>query len=163
MIHVSNITKTSHTNGRPSHPSGAPFTDFNSAWLSDHMPIKWWDEITYQCPNFNGYKVAVWEWILNFIPHFGIDVHPYPCWDQLKLIYVSKTGPRLENTKSTGCTRHKGQWRGALMFIFICAWINGWVNNRKAGVLWLHCAHYDVIVVTYEQHELPLQSRALLS
>ena len=28
---------------------------------------------------------------------------------------------------------HKGQWRGALMFSFICVWINGWVNNRKAG------------------------------
>ena len=25
---------------------------------------------------------------------------------------------------------HKGQWRGALMFSFICAWINDWVNNR---------------------------------
>ena len=25
---------------------------------------------------------------------------------------------------------HKGQWRGALMFSLICAWINGWVNNR---------------------------------
>ena len=28
---------------------------------------------------------------------------------------------------------HKGQWRGALMFSLICAWINGWVNNREAG------------------------------
>ena len=25
------------------------------------------------------------------------------------------------------------RWRGALMFSFICAWINGWVNNGKAG------------------------------
>ena len=24
---------------------------------------------------------------------------------------------------------HKGQWRGALMFSLICAWINDWVNN----------------------------------
>ena len=30
---------------------------------------------------------------------------------------------------------HKGQWRGALMFSLICAWINGWVNNREAGDL----------------------------
>ena len=28
---------------------------------------------------------------------------------------------------------HKGQWRGSLMFSLICAWINGWVNNCKAG------------------------------
>ena len=41
----------------------------------------------------------------------------------------------------------KGQWRGALMFSLICAWINGWVNNRKAGD-WRHTrAHYDVIVM----------------
>ena len=37
----------------------------------------------------------------------------------------------------------KGQWRGALMFFFICVWINGWVNNREAGDLRCHRAHYD--------------------
>ena len=42
---------------------------------------------------------------------------------------------------------HKGQWRGALMFSLICAWINDWVNNREAGDLRRHHAHYDVIVV----------------
>ena len=26
---------------------------------------------------------------------------------------------------------HKSQWRGALMFSLICAWMSGWVNNRK--------------------------------
>ena len=44
---------------------------------------------------------------------------------------------------------HKGQWRGALMFSLICAWINGWVNNREAGDLRHHRAHYDVIVKIY--------------
>ena len=44
-------------------------------------------------------------------------------------------------------SRHKGQWRGALMFSLICVWINGWVNNRKAGDLRRHRAHYDVIVM----------------
>ena len=42
---------------------------------------------------------------------------------------------------------HKGQWRGPLKFSLICAWINGWVNNRKAGDLRRHRAHYDVIVM----------------
>ena len=45
-------------------------------------------------------------------------------------------------------TGHKGQWRGALMFSFICAWIDGWVNNREAGDLRHHRPHYDVIVMT---------------
>ena len=40
---------------------------------------------------------------------------------------------------------HKGQWRGALMFILICARINGLINNREAGDLIRHRAHYDVI------------------
>ena len=42
---------------------------------------------------------------------------------------------------------HKGQWRGALMFSLICVWINGWINNRDAGDLRRHLAHYDVTVM----------------
>ena len=42
---------------------------------------------------------------------------------------------------------HKGQWRGALMFSLISAWMNGWVNNREAGDLRHHRAHYDVLVM----------------
>ena len=42
---------------------------------------------------------------------------------------------------------HKGQWRGALMFSLICAWINGWVNTREAGDFIRHRAHYDVTVI----------------
>ena len=45
---------------------------------------------------------------------------------------------------------HRGQWRGALMFSFICARIKGWVNNREAGDLRRHHAHYDVIVIMIE-------------
>ena len=40
---------------------------------------------------------------------------------------------------------HKGQWRGALMFPLICAWI----NNREAGDMRRYRAHYDVIVMIY--------------
>ena len=44
-------------------------------------------------------------------------------------------------------SRHKGQWRGALMFSLICVWINDWVNNREAGDLRRYCAHYHIIVM----------------
>ena len=44
---------------------------------------------------------------------------------------------------------HKGQWRGALMFSLICAWINDWVNNREAGGLKRYRAHYDVTVMDW--------------
>ena len=47
------------------------------------------------------------------------------------------------NSPVTGEFPTKGQWRGALMFSFICAWINGWVNNREAGDLRRHLTHYD--------------------
>ena len=46
-----------------------------------------------------------------------------------------------------GKSPHKGQWRGALLFSLIYVWINGWINNREAGDLRRHCAHYDVIVM----------------
>ena len=42
---------------------------------------------------------------------------------------------------------HKGQWRGAVMFSLICAWINRGVNNREAGDLRRYRTHYDVIVM----------------
>ena len=42
---------------------------------------------------------------------------------------------------------HKDQWRGALMFSYICTRINGWVNNGEAGDLRRHGAHYDVVVM----------------
>ena len=42
---------------------------------------------------------------------------------------------------------HKGQWRGALMFFFICAWINSWVNNSETGDLRRYRAHYEVTVM----------------
>ena len=48
---------------------------------------------------------------------------------------------------------HKGQWRGALMFSWICAWKNGWANNRDAGVLGRHRAYYDVTVMNAPQQQ----------
>ena len=42
---------------------------------------------------------------------------------------------------------HKGQRREALVFSLICAWINGWVNNREAGNMRRHRAHCEVTVM----------------
>ena len=55
---------------------------------------------------------------------------------------------------------HEGQWRRALMFSLICAWIKGWANNRDASDLRRHRAHYDVTVMetetTMTSHNSPL-------
>ena len=37
---------------------------------------------------------------------------------------------------------------------FICAWTNDWVNNREAGDLWRHGAHYDVTVIFLVQQSM---------
>ena len=50
-----------------------------SAWVSNHMPGKVCDELTYPFLNFNGCTVEVWEWIINLIPHFIMNVITYSC------------------------------------------------------------------------------------
>ena len=62
--------------------------------------------------------------------------------------------------------RTKGQWRGALMFSLICAWINGWVNNRDwwshtpSRPLWCHCNNGSIRYLApggrFYQHVLTL-------
>ena len=49
---------------------------------------------------------------------------------------------------------HKGQWREALMFSLICAWINSSVNNRKAPSrsLWRHCNIHSELASVWMDH-----------
>ena len=42
---------------------------------------------------------------------------------------------------------HKGQWRGAVMFL-IYTWTHGWSNNRDAGGLRRYHAHHDITVMS---------------
>ena len=51
------------------------------------------------------------------------------------------------NSSVTVNSSHKGQWRGALTFSLTWVRMNGWVNNREAGDLRRHRAHYDVTVM----------------
>ena len=48
---------------------------------------------------------------------------------------------------------NKSQWRGALMFYLIFGWINSSVNNRGAGDLRRHRAHYDAIVMMKDRQQ----------
>ena len=47
----------------------------------------------------------------------------------------------------TGGFPHKGRWRGALIFSLICARTNDEANNRNAGDLRRHRAHYNVTLI----------------
>ena len=40
-------------------------------------------------------------------------------------------------------------------FLWSAPWINGWVNNREAGDLKRHRAHYDVILMGWELRTIP--------
>ena len=53
------------------------------------------------------------------------------------------------NSLSPVNSPHKGQRRCALMFPLIGAWINDWVNNREAGDMIRHRAHYDVTIMDF--------------
>ena len=68
--------------------------------------------------------------------------------DVIKWKYFPRYWPFMRgiHRSPVNCS-HKGQWRGALMFSFICAWINGWVNYREAGHLRRYRAHYDVPLI----------------
>ena len=55
------------------------------------------------------------------------------------------------NPLVTGGSPRTGQWRGALLFSLICAWINGWANNPETGDLLRHRALYDVTVLHFRQ------------
>ena len=58
---------------------------------------------------------------------------------------------------------HKGQWRGALMFSLICVWITGWTNNRGAGDLRRHRAHYDVTLMPFYESKTEIAVGDILS
>ena len=52
------------------------------------------------------------------------------------------------NHQSPVDSPRKGKWRGALVFSFICAWTNGWVNNRDAEFFRRHRADCDITAMT---------------
>ena len=73
----------------------------------------------------------------------------YPWWRHQIETFSALLALCAGNSPVPVNSQHKGQWRGALLFSFICAWIIGGVNNREAGDLDLrcHCVHYDVTLM----------------
>ena len=93
-------------------------------WLYHHFIVFMW----YMYP----YTAGLFRWHDDFIGW-----KYFPCyWSFVRGI-----------SRSPVNSPYKGQWRGALVFSLICAWINDWVNNREAGDLRCHRAHYDVNVM----------------
>ena len=99
--------------------------------------------------------VVSWSWVVYHMPgdlfgrNFECRVNYLPSLpdhdDVIKWRHFPRYWPFVRGIhRSPVNSPQKGQWRGALMFFFICVWINGWVNNHEAGDLRRHRAHYDV-------------------
>ena len=94
------------------------------------MAIKWWLLLLTRIHRRHGF-LEIWP------PWWCQRVEIFPrYWPFVRVIHRSPVN-----------SPHKGQWCGALMFSLICAWMNGWVNNRETGDLRRHHAHYDVTVM----------------
>ena len=109
--------------------------------------------IIQQTPrNVRTHRALSWYFMIRYQP---VLVHAYHCAsansyhdDVIKWKHFLRYWPFVRGIhRSPVKSAHKGQWRGAMMFSLICAWINGWVNNREAGDLRRHRAHCDAIIM----------------
>ena len=111
-------------------------------------PLKWKVIILTKFSWRTAPKVVSWDVIR---PHFTNKAPFYTNhddvikWKRFPLYWPFVRGIH----RSSVISPHKGQWRWALMFSLICSWINGWVNNREAGDLRRHRAHYYVSVMIW--------------
>ena len=97
-----------------------------------------WSKCQWNVPDGCGWR----HWV-------KINTSQKPWWRYQMKHYSALLAIYAGNHRSPMNSPHKGQWRGALMFSLICAWINGWINNREAGDMRRHHVHCDVIVITY--------------
>ena len=126
------------------------------AWRRPGDKIILWKKIliillTHTCFNSLGPSDACMsrKWIL-FLELFFSIVQPFMLHDDvIKWRHFPRYWPFVRGIhRSWVNSPHKGQWRGALMFSLICAWINRWANNGEAGDLRRYRTHYDVIVMS---------------
>ena len=108
------------------------------------------------CRNFRGFRFkSSYEFVLKTPCCYSITARALMILCYLIIVRNMMTSSNGNIFRVTGplCGEFTGhrwiprQWRGAYTFSFICARINGWVNNREAGDLRLHRAHFDVIVM----------------
>ena len=94
-----------------------------------------------------GLTRSTWRWYTGTKVHWPIDV----LWvhdDVIKWKHFPRYWPFVRGIhRSPVNSPHKGQRRGALIFSLICVWINGWENNREAGDLRRHRAHYNDVIM----------------
>ena len=146
-------------------------TDEFRAWRGNYSHIETWDVIAHSCPDFKG---ALSNLSLKSVPgrkvYCNYLTKDQTLWTMCLLVLqralfmwrmywsmnnmITSSYGNISallalcagNSPSPVNSPHKGQWRGAFMFSLICARISAWVNNRAAGDLRRHRAHYDVTI-----------------
>ena len=94
--------------------------------------------------DFSARKVTQKDSLTSMVPNHGkVWTHD----DVIKWKHSVLLGICAGNSSVTGEFPTQRPVTRNLVFSLICAWINAWVNNREAGDLRRHCAHYDVIVM----------------
>ena len=109
---------------------------YSTAWATTRILVGRRTENTFE-------RILAQETSINNYIH-GAAIHD----DVIKWKHFPRYWPFVRGIhRSPVNSPHTGQWRGALVFSLICAWINGWVNTREAGDLRRQRAHYDVTVM----------------
>ena len=86
---------------------------------------------------------------------FSLNTKPF--WRNM----ITSSNGNVYHVTGPFCGEHTGHWwipltkasDAELWCFFICAWTNGWVNNRGAGDLRRNRAHYDVTVMNNHTRE----------
>ena len=66
--------------------------------------------------------------------------------DLIKWKYFLRYWPCVREIHRWLVVTHKGQWRGDLMFSFMCIWRKGWAKHQDGDDLSRHRAHHDIAV-----------------
>ena len=124
------------------------FFQTNCLWIScKPVGVTWKMLIShnyYDCVSALPRNYCYSVWVFYDADHRVHVINFYPWWrHQMETFYALLA--ICAGNRWIPLTR--GQWREALMFSLICAWTNGWVNNRDAGDLKRHCTNYDVTVM----------------
>ena len=86
-------------------------------------------------------------WLI-FVKKSRVNLYHFAWWrHQMETFSALLAMPFVREIHRSHTHTHKGQWCGGLMFPLICVWMTGWVNNREAGDLRHHRAHYDVTIM----------------
>ena len=125
------------------------------------MKIIWWIIRCFFLSNNDKYRhkhnvARIWEvYIQYLLLHMHVIVHD----DVIKWKHIPRYWPFMRGIhRSPVNSPHKGQWRGALMFSLISAWLNGlskqsrvWWFETPSRPLWRHfnvyCTPYLFTVV----------------